>query len=170
MAGHYDQAIHWAEISGRLAPNNVDSYMPTILAAARAGRFDVMHRTLATARQNVHEGEGMLLLLEAYGVILEKKPDEARRLLATVSSLAESENASPSYLGYCHLLLGDADQAAVWLQKGYERHDPAMIWNEIIDLDVIAANPKTRLLLDQPGLRELYEIRQRNARAGLTKL
>ena len=45
-----------------------------------------------------------------------------------------------------------------------------MIWNEIIDLDVIAANPKTRLLLDQPGLRELYEIRQRNARAGLTKL
>jgi tetratricopeptide (TPR) repeat protein len=170
VAGHFDQAIRWAEISQKLAPQNVDSYMPAILAAARSGRFDLMHRSLAAVRQNVHEGEGMLLLLEAYGTIIEQKPDEAHRLLAAVSPLAENENASPAYLGYCHLLLGEVEQAGVWLQKGYNRHDPAMIWNEIIDFDVIAANPKTRPILDQPGLKELYELRQRNAREGRNKL
>jgi hypothetical protein len=56
------------------------------------------------------------------------------------------------------------------LQKGYDRHDPSMVWNEIIDFDVIAANPKTRPLLDRPGLKELSELRQRAARAGLNKL
>jgi Flp pilus assembly protein TadD len=153
-----------------LAPHNVDSYMPAILAAGRSGRFDLMHRTLAAARQNVHEGEGMLLALEAYGAILEKRPDEARRHLVAASVLAEGENAPPAYLGYCYLLLGDVEQASAWLQKGYDRHDPAMVWNEIIDLEVIAANPKTRPILDQPGLKELYELRQRAARAGLNKL
>jgi tetratricopeptide (TPR) repeat protein len=170
VAGHYDEAIRWAEICVGLAPHNVDSYMPAILAAGRAGRFDLMHRTMAAARQNVHEGEGMLLLLEAYAAILEKKTGEARRLLAAVSPLAENENASPAYLGYCLLLLGEVDQARSWLQKGYDRHDPAMVWNEIIDFDVIAANPQTRPILDQPGLKELHELRQRNAHAGLNKL
>lgn len=170
VGGNYDQAIHWSEICVGLAPHNVDSYMPAILAAGRAGRLDLMRRTLAAARQNIHEGEGMLLLLGAYCAILEKKPDEAHRLLAQAVPLAEGASASPSYLGYCYLLLGEADQARIWLQRGYDRYDEAMVWNEIIDFDVIAANPKTRPILDQPKLKELYELRQRNARAGLNKL
>ncbi len=170
VAGNHDQAIHWGELSRKLAPQNVDSYMPGILAAGRAGRFELMRQTLALARQNVHEGEGMLLLLEAYSAILEKKPDEARRALAKAMPLSEDGTASPAFLGYCLLLLGDADQAALWLRKGYDRSDPAMVWNEIVDFDVIAANPLTRPILDQPGLKELYEFRQRSARAGLNKL
>jgi TolB-like protein/Tfp pilus assembly protein PilF len=170
VGGNYDQAIHWSEICVGLAPHNVDSYMPAILAAGRAGRLDLMRRTLAAARQNIHEGEGMLLLLGAYCAILEKKPDEAHRLLTQAVPLAEGASASPSYLGYCYLLLGEADQARIWLQRGYDRYDEAMVWNEIIDFDVIAANPKTRPILDQPKLKELYELRQRNARAGLNKL
>jgi tetratricopeptide (TPR) repeat protein len=170
VAGNYDQAIHWSDLCIGLAPHNVDSYMPGILAAARSGRFELMHQTFAAARRNVHEGEGMMLLLEANCAILEKKPDEARRLLALAAPLAEAASASPGYLGYCYLLLGDSDQASAWLQKGYDRHDPSLVWNEVIDFEVIATNPKTRPLLDRPGIKELYELRQRNARAGLNKL
>ena len=170
VAGKYDQAMHWSELCVNLAPHNLDSYLPGILAAGRTGRLDVMRRMLATVRQNVHEGEGMQLLLEAYCAILEMKPDEARRLLALAAPLAEAGNAPPSYLGYCYLLLGESVQANVWLQRGYDRSDPAMVWNEIVDFDVIAANPATRPILDQPGLKELQELRQRSARAGASKL
>ncbi len=170
VVGRYDEAIQWSEKCIALAPHNMDSYTPGLLAAGRAGRLDQMRRMLTATRQNVHEGEGLLLLLEAYGAILEKKPVEARRLLALAAPLAESGTGSLAYLGYIFLLLGESDQAAQWLQRAYERRDLSMIWSEIIDFDVIAANPKTRPILDQPGLKELYELRHRNARAGLNKL
>jgi tetratricopeptide (TPR) repeat protein len=170
VAGNYDQAIHWADLCAGLAPHNLDSYMPAILAAGQAGRLDLMRRTLATARQNVHENEGILLLLEVTAAILEKNPAEARRILAVVTPLAESGDASPAYIGYCYLLLGDSDKASIWLQRAYDQRDAAIVWNEIIDFDVIAANPATRAILDRPGLKELYELRQRNAHAGANKL
>ena len=112
----------------------------------------------------------MLLLLEAYGAILEKNPSEARRLMGLATPLAEAGTGSLAYLGHNYLLLGEPEQAARWLQLAYERRDLSLIWSEIIDFEVIAANPRTRPLLDQPELKELHEIRQRNARAGLNKL
>ena len=170
VAGDYDQTIHWCELAIALAPHNLDSYMPAIFIAAQTGRLEKMRALLTAVRREVHENEGMLLLLEARGAIAEHKPDEARRILAQVVPLAESGDSTPAYLGYLHLLLGESDQAAHWLQLAYERHDAAITWPENIDFDVIAANPKTRPILDQPGLKELYELRQRNARAGLNKL
>src|SRR6185369_3007141 len=152
------------------APHNLDSYMSAILISAETGRLEKMRTMLAAARREVHENEGMLLLLEARAAIAEKKTDEARRILTKVVPLVESGDSTPAYLGYLYLLLGESDQAAHWLQQGYERHDSALVWPENIDFNVIAANPKTRPILDQPGLKELYELRQRNARAGLNKL
>ncbi len=170
VAGDYDQTIHWAELAIRLAPHNLDSYIPAILIAAQTGRLEKMRTLLAAARREVHENEGMLLLLEARGAIAENKRAEALRILTKVVPLAESGDSTPAYLGYLYLLLGESKQAAHWLQQGYERHDGAIVWPENIDFDVIAANPATRPILDRPGLKELYELRQRNARAGLNKL
>jgi hypothetical protein len=129
-----------------------------------------MRQNLAAARANVHEGEGMMLLVAANCAILEKETAEARRLLALAEPLAETASASPGYLGYCYLLLGDGDRAAAWLQRGYDRADPSMVWNEVVDFDVVASNPKTRQILEQPKLKELYELRQHNARSGANKL
>ena len=170
VAGRYEEAIHWSEKCIALAPLNMDSYMPGILAAGRVGRFDLMRRLLAATRQNVREAEGMMLLLESYGAILEKNPGEAHRLLALAEPLAAAGAGPISYIGFQYLLLGEPDRAASWLQRAAERRDPTIIWSEIIDLDLIAANPQTKFVLDQPQLKELHEIRQRNARAGLNKL
>jgi len=170
VAGRYDEAIHWSDLCVAMAPHNMDSYMPGILAAGRAGRLDLMRQNLAAARANVHEGEGMMLLVAANCAILEKETAEARRLLALAEPLAETASASPGYLGYCYLLLGDGDRAAAWLQRGYDRADPSMVWNEVVDFDVVASNPKTRQILEQPKLKELYELRQHNARSGANKL
>jgi len=164
-AKDYDQALHWGELALKLAPHNLDPYYVIILAAAQSGRFDLMRQTIAAARQNVHENDGMRLMLEAHAAILAKDPAEVRRALAAATALVERGEASPAYLGYCHLLLGESEQALRWLQRGYDLRDIVLIWNENIDFNVIAANPKTRPILDQPGLKELYELRQRNARA-----
>jgi Flp pilus assembly protein TadD len=170
VAGNFDLALHWSEVCVGLAPHNLDSYTPGIMAACQAGRTELMRKLVTAARQNVHENEGFLLLLEARTAIQEKKSDEARRLLAKATPLAETGDTTPAYIGYSYLLLGDADQAASWLQRAYEQRDPALVWNEIIDLDVIAANAKTRPILDRPGIKELYELRQRNARERAKKL
>jgi len=169
-AKDYDQALHWGELTLKMAPHNLDPYYIIIMAAGRSGRFDLMRRTIVAARQDVHENAALRLMLEAHAAILEKNPDEARRTLAVATALVERGEASPAYLGYCHLLLGESELALRWLQRGYDQRDIVLVWNENIDFDVIAANPVTRPILDQPGLKELYELRQRNARPGLNKL
>ena len=170
VAGNFDQALHWSEVSVGLAPHNLDSYSPGIMAACLSGRTELMRKLVTAARENVHENEGLLLLLEARTAIQEKKSDEARRLLTKATPLAETGDTTPAFIGYLYLLLGDADQAATWLQRAYEERDSTIVWNELIDLDVIAANPKTRPILDRPGIDELYELRHRNARAVGKKL
>jgi tetratricopeptide (TPR) repeat protein len=169
-AGNYEEAIHWGELCIGLAPHNLDSYQPVILAAARSGRLELMRRTLLAARQNVHEDEGFLLLYEVIAAIVEKRTAEARQLLAKAERLAEAGQASPAYVGYCHLLLGESAEARRWLQRGYDQRDQLMVWTENIDFDVIAANPETRPILAEPGVKELYELRQHNAHAGVNKL
>ncbi len=170
VGGRYAEAIRWANLTIAISPRTLDSYMPGLLAAGRAGRFDEMHRMLALARQNMQEGEGMLHLTAAHCAIMEKDTAEARRLLTLASAMTDKGQVPPAYLGYLYLLLGEADQALVWLQRASDQHDPSLVWIEQIDLEVIAANPMTRPILDQPQLNELREIRQRNARAGLNKL
>ena len=91
-------------------------------------------------------------------------------MCAQAAALSEKGQVPPGYLGYLYLLVGETDQARVWLQRGCEVNDPSLTWTEQVDLDVIAANPLTRPILDQSPLKELREIRQRNARAGLSKL
>ena len=170
VAGDYEQTLHWVELTVALAPHNLDAYFPAIMAAGQAGRMDVMRQMLTAARRNVHENEGMLLMLEARAAIWEKKPEDARRILAAVITLVESGDASPAYLGYCYLLLGDSAQAAIWLRKAIAQHDAVLVWTELIDFNVIAAELATRPILDEPRIKELYELRQQNARAGRNKL
>ena len=165
VAGDYGQAQHWAELARGLAPDRFDGYQLLIMVAAKTGRVDQLRQVLAATRQNVRENAGLRMQFEVLGAISEKRPDEARRLLAQVETLTESGKASPAYTGYLHLLLGNSAEAMVWLRRGYDLRDVALVWSEIIDFDVIAADPVTRPILDQPGLKELHEIRQHNIRA-----
>ena len=165
VAGDYEQAIHWGELTIGLAPHNIDGYQPVLTAAAKAGRLDLMRRMLTAARQNVHENEGLLLQLEVFGAIYEKRPEEAHRLFAQVKPLVAAGRASPAFLGYLHLLLGESAEARNWLQQAYDARDTTLVWPEVIDFNVIAADPVPRPILDLPGLKELYELRMRNTRS-----
>jgi TolB-like protein/Tfp pilus assembly protein PilF len=162
MRREYDQAIVLGEATVRVWPQNLDAYCPIIFAAGRSGQFSLMRRTVEVMRQNVHNSDGRRLLVEAHAAIMDRRIDEAGPLLAQAAKLAEVGKASPAYMGYCYLLAGDTDQAKAWLQRAVELHDPFINWDVFIDLDVLAANPVSRPILDVPGIREMYELRQRN--------
>jgi len=164
MRRDFDQAIALGEATVRVWPQNLDAYVPVIFAAGRSGRFDLMRRTVEALRRNVPASEGRRLLVEASAAIMDHRIDEAKPLLAQAAALAEKGKASPAYLGYCYLLVGDTKQADAWLQRALALHDPYINWDVFIDYDVLAANPVSRPLLDVPGIREMYELRRRNNR------
>jgi TolB-like protein/Tfp pilus assembly protein PilF len=162
MRREYDQAIALGEATVRVWPQNLDAYCPIILAAGRSGQFDLMRRTVQAARQNVRNSDRRILLVAANAAIMDQRIDEAKQLLERAAALVEEGKASPAYLGYCYLLAGDANQAEAWLQRAVALRDPMINWDVFIDLDVVATNPVTRPILDTPGIREMYELRQRN--------
>jgi tetratricopeptide (TPR) repeat protein len=162
MRREFDQAIALGQETVRVWPQNLDAYCPIILAAERSGQFDLMRRTVDAARQNVRGSDGRLCLIAAQAAIASGRVDEGKRLLEAATKLVEVGRASPAYLGYCHLLAGNAELARTWLQRAVDRRDPLINWDVFIDLDDVAANPVTRPILDTPGIREMYELRQRN--------
>jgi hypothetical protein len=103
--------------------------------------------------------------MEKLGAIFEGRTQDALRLQKEFLPHVEQGGYSPAEYGYHFLLLGQPEQAAHWLKQGIQGRDQNLICREVIDLDVIAAEPLTRSLLEEPGLKELIEIRARNARA-----
>ncbi len=161
----YEHAVRHAQDAVALSPDSYDAYYCLIWSLGSLKRFDEMRAAIAAARSRTHESEAILLNLDVKAAILEGRTVDALRLQEKITPYAERGEYSPADHGYHYLLLGESDQAAYWLRRACEIHDSGMVFAEPIDLDRIAADPKTRFVLDMPELKELVEIRARNARA-----
>ena len=53
---------------------------------------------------------------------------------------------------------------AARLRLGAKGHDASLVDPAVVDFDLVAANPVTRVVLEEPGLKELVEVRARNLR------
>ena len=125
----------------------------------------LFQRRAGAWRSRTHEPEAILLNLDVKAAILEGRTADALRLQEKITPYAERGEYSPADHGYHYLLLGDSVRAAYWFKRACEVHDSNMVFAEPIELARIAADPKTRFVLDMPELKELVEIRARNARA-----
>ena len=161
----YEHAVRHAQDAVALSPDSYDAYYCLVWSLGSLKRFDEMRAVIAAARSRTHESEAILLNLDVKAAILEGRTADALRLQEKITPFAERGDYSPADHGYHYLLLGESDQAAYWLRRACEIHDSGMVFAEPIDLDRIAADPKTRFVLDMPELKELVEIRARNARA-----
>ena len=160
------RAIESALVARRIEPQSLKPLKLLVWCHARLGQFAEMNQALEAARAVVAEPEFERLALEAYAAIAEDRRESAKGILMRMQELVESGNGSPATLGYDYLLVDEPEQARQWLQVAYRQRDPAFISQlQPLDLERIAAEPLTRGILDQPGLRELREIRRRNARA-----
>ena len=161
--GQYELAIAPARTTISLAPELLDSYEALVRAFGNLKRFDEMRATITTARKAAPADSPVVLNMEILGAIFEGRTVDALRLQEEFRPQVEQGRYSPAEYGYRFLQLGQPEKAVYWLKLGIHGHDAIWVCPEIIDLDVIAANPLTRSLLDEPGLKELVEIRARHA-------
>jgi TolB-like protein/tetratricopeptide (TPR) repeat protein len=163
--GDYPNAIVYAESAKALAPARIDPYQVMVWSFGALGRFDEMRAAQAAMRQNTREAESEYLLADVWAAIYQGERGLALALQEKLEHLAGQGEFSPAFVGYNYLLLGDSERATAWLQRAYEQSDLNLAFPEPIDAWRIAADPKARAVLEMPGLKELFEIRNRNARA-----
>ncbi|MGH6819464.1 MAG: hypothetical protein ACREDU_01205, partial [Methylocella sp.] len=165
----YERAIEPGLRAISMRPDQVDNYEGLIRAYGALGRFKEMHEILTAARRIACPRSAVLANMEIMAAILEGKTADALRRLAEFLPYVEKEGYSPAEYGYHYLRLGQAEKALPWLKLGAEGHDASLVDPTAVDLDLIAANPVTRVVLEEPGLKELMEIRARNARAAASQ-
>ena len=161
----YELALAPARTAISLAPELVENYEGLVRAYGRLKRFGEMRAALAAARRVAPPNSAVLANMEILAAIFEGRTTEALRLVEEFRPQIEQGGYSPAEYGYHLLLLGQPEKAVHWLKLGIQGHDASMVSPEIVDLTVITAHPLTRSLLDDPGLKELIEIRARHARA-----
>ena len=165
VLGDFQNAIGHLTAGHSLAPEVFRPYFAMVWSYGALKRFDEMHAVIAKARRLTHEPEVQYLYLEAWAAIAEGKHEAALQLLARIEPYARKGEISSAYAGYCYLLLGDSDKAAFWLQEAARARDFTIESPEPFDLWLIDADPKARVILKDPRLRELLAIRTRLARA-----
>ena len=59
----------------------------------------------------------------------------------------------PLFISYAYGLLGDADNAALWLERAYEERDPQIVWAKVDPrLDDVRDDPRIQAVIDKVGL------------------
>ncbi len=161
----YERAIEPARRAISIRPELVDNYEGLVRAYGPLKRFGEMHDVIAAARRVAPPKSAVLANMEIMAAIFEGRAADALRLLEEFLPYVEKEGYSPAEYGFHYLRLGQPEQALPWLKLGAQGHDASLVDPAIVDLDLIAANPVTRSVLEEPGLKELVEVRARNARA-----
>jgi tetratricopeptide (TPR) repeat protein len=162
---HYELGIEPGRRAISISPNLVENYDALFRAYGFLRRLDEMREVLAAARRIAPAGSAILANMEIMAAIFEGRKVEALRLLEEFRPHVEQGGYSPAEYGYNYLWLGHPDKALPWLMLGVKGRDLSMVDRYTVDLDFVAAHPVTRVVLDDPSLKELMELRARNLRA-----
>ena len=165
----YELAIEPGRRSVSISPELVENYELLLRAYGSLRRFDEMRSVLEAARRVAPSGSAVLANMEILAAIFEGRTADALRLLEEFRPHVEQGGYSPAEYGFHYLRLGQPEKALPWLLLGVRGHDVGLVDPATIDLDLIAANPVTRSVIEDPGLKELMEVRARNAQSAKIK-
>ncbi|MDI1337508.1 MAG: TIR domain-containing protein [Lacunisphaera sp.] len=157
--GQYELALAPARTCISLAPELQDSYEALVRAYGNLRRFAEMRAAITAVRQVKDADPAVIQNMEILAAILEGRTSDALQLQEAFRPHVEQGGYSPTEYGYHFLLLGQPEKAVYWLKLGVQGHDAIMVDPAVVDLGVIAADPVTRSVLDDPGLKELLEAR-----------
>jgi tetratricopeptide (TPR) repeat protein len=153
----YEQAIEPGRRGRSMAPELLDTnYEALVRAYGPLRRFREMHEVLAAARLIATPQSPTV------AAVFEGRTADGLRLLEEFRPHVEQGGYSPAEYGYHFLRLGQPEKAAHWLRLGAKGHDASLVDPAVVDFDLVAANPVTRVVLEEPGLKELVEVRARN--------
>jgi TolB-like protein/Flp pilus assembly protein TadD len=160
----YELAIEPGRRSVSISPELVENYEILIRPYGFLKRFDDLRSVLEAARRIAPPRSAVLGNMEILAAIFEGRTADGLRLLEEFRPHVEQGGYSPAEYGFHYLRLGQPEKALPWLLLGVKGHDVGLVDPATVDLDLIAANPVTRVVLDDPGLKDLITVRARNAR------
>lgn len=162
-SGDCKSAIIAAETARAITPDRLDPYLILNWCYGQLHRFDEQRRITGEARRRTRDSESYYLVMELRLAVAEGRREDALAMQETLRARVEAGEHQAANLGFHYLLLGESDQAAVWLRRAYDQREVDLVFPEPIDLQRFAADPGVRAVLARPGLKELVAIRARNA-------
>ena len=113
-----------------------------------------MRRPLPSKQKTVDLMGGTPIAVASLGraYAMAGQPEQARKLLDTLTERAQHQPISRVYFGWIHMGLGELDQAFAEYDKAYEErnHNLAMLKNSWYDN--LRADPRYQALLQKMGL------------------
>ena len=147
VEGHLDEAISSYRRSIELNPSHADLQWDLGMALAYAGQRDEARRQFELAG-SLRGSAGWEPGPTEHALLGEL--DEARAAIARWDGFHEQR---PIFISYSYGLLGDADNAALWLHRAYEERDPQLIWAKVDPrLARVRGDPRIQAVIRKVGL------------------
>jgi TolB-like protein/predicted Zn-dependent protease len=121
-----ERALAFASRILAAAPTDIHARLIAALAHEQRGELDPARQAL---RQAMLEGGPRPVLVAAMGHVQATagRPDEARAALARLDDMASDEQVPPFCRAALHVVLGEADNAFLWLERGRAERDGWML-------------------------------------------
>jgi tetratricopeptide (TPR) repeat protein len=147
VQGRLEEAIESYRRSAELNPSHGDIQWDLGMALAYAGQKEAALRQFRLGG-NIHTGGDWGPGVAEYALLGE--PEKAREIIERWPGF---HHQRPIFISYAYGLLGDADQAALWLERAYEERDPQLIWAKVDPrLAKVREDPRIQSVIRKIGL------------------
>ncbi len=147
VQGRLQEAIASYRRTAELNPSHGDIQWDLGMALAYAGQKDAAMRQFRLGG-NIHQGGDWEPGVTEYALLGE--PDQARAIIEHWPGFHQER---PIFIAYSYGLLGDADQAALWLERAYQERDPQIIWAKVDPrLDKVRVDARIQAVIRRIGL------------------
>jgi len=146
-AGKFDQAIELYKRTIELDENFYYSRIYLGRAYVIKGDYESAVRELKKAESLYDDPQVQMLLARTY--VLQKKPEEARKILDKMTELSKQKYVSPYYLAEIHTGLGEKEEAFKLLEKALQMREGPMVYLKV--------EPFFRELHDDPRFDSLVQ-------------
>ena len=145
--GRIPEAVASYRRAVELSPSNGDMQWDLGMALAYAGQKDAAMRQFRVGG-NIHTGGNWEPGAIEYGLLGE--PEKARAAIAAWPRFHEQRHV---FVAYAYSVLGDADNASLWLDRAREERDPQIVWAKVDPrLARVRNDPRIQAVIRKIGL------------------
>jgi len=147
VQGDWDLAVASYRRAAQLDPAHGDVQWDLGMALAYAGKKEEAMRQFRIGGSTHNAGSW-----EPGGTewALLGEPEKAREAIADWPGMQQER---PLFVAYAYGLLGDADAAALWLERAYAERDPQLMWSKVDPrLARVRADPRIQAVIRRVGL------------------
>jgi TolB-like protein len=158
-----EEGLEYARSAARLGPDSALRISELILALQRVGKFDEARQYLELVDRNLHADAGFLAAWWCQYYYEQKDIPQLREALAHYIDLENrgSGFVTRTNIAFYAAWLDGVDTALPWLEKAYRQRESFLTFPDNFYLpERISTDPKWLEFWNQPGLRELMDIRR----------